>query len=171
MPMSAIPPRHDRLDLFALEVAAEMDTLDPDQVELAGAAERDGNVTFNGLRRGVDATASLDQVFAGRPQRAALVSQIGWAPDDFSPTTRSWVLIAVEPGSPALCAVRRIVEDHRWTHVPPASMPWTLLSTAAGLRAALEQGTPLRLKRAADPRLYRRPSEVPEPPTDHRGEL
>lgn len=68
-------------------------------------------------------------------------------------------------------AVRRIVEDDQWMQAPPDALPWFVLSTAAALRTAIEQGTPRRLKQAHSPELYSRPGELPDPPVDDRGQL
>ena len=98
-----------------------------------------------------------------------MVSPTWFAPNS---TSLAWVLLAVgRGGGPPLVAVRRVVEDAQWMQALPDAVPWFALSTAAALRAALEDGTPLRLKQAHDPELYRRPDEAPNPPVNDRGQL
>lgn len=170
------PVTTPQLISFAQVVAREMDRLrlDPQAVELVVAAEAGDAVAFvvghtNDLAA---TTAHIDQLFATRRRMAATASLVGWAPDPDTPTTPAWLLIAVGIGGlPAVAAVRRIEEDDRWWQLASRELPWVALSTAAGLRAVLEQAAPLRLKSASGAALFEPPSVNPSPPLDERGEL
>lgn len=174
MPMPRMTPPSDHLDLFARRIAVEVDQhLDPAAHQIGAAATDDdtADLAFVAVPVGVDPAAALDQVFAGRPKRVALVTTIGWAPDGVSPSALAWAIVAVQSGRPMLCALRRVVEDLHWTKIAPEGLPWVLLSSGAGLRAMLDHRVPLRLKWGTDPRLFRSPDEEPTPPSDERGEL
>jgi hypothetical protein len=117
-------------------------------------------------------TGQIDQLLAPRRRMIAMVTTTGWSPSESGVSSLAWVIVAVGlGGAPACVAVRRVVEDDRWTGIPPHQVPWFLLSTASGLRAALENGVPVRLKTATATELFRRPDQVPLPPLDERGSL
>lgn len=170
------PVTLSELQRFVAVVSVEIDgqPLDPRHDALILAFYDRGSVTmFSTLDPGhPSSVAQIDQLLATRRRMLAMVSPILFTPDGSAPSREAWVLVAVGlGGGPPVVAVRRIVEDDQWMQAPPDALPWFALSTAASLRAALENGTPLRLKQAAAPELYRRPDEVPEPPLDERGEL
>jgi hypothetical protein len=164
------------LERFAAVVADEIDDreMDPQQVPLILAVDDGEHVQMvSGRAPSHPSTLSqVDQLLATRRRMIALVGTTGWSPADEVPVTAAWVLIVVgRGGGPALVVVRRVAEDEQWTHVPVDRLPWFALSTAGGMRAAIEHGTPLRLKQATATELYRRPDECPDPPVDERGEL
>lgn len=170
------PVSYPQLVHFAQMVALEVDRrqLDPEDVELVVAVRTGGTaqLVVGRTHDRAATTARIDQLLAPRRRMAATVSTIGWAPDLTTPTTVAWILIAVGVGGvPAVAAVRRIEEDDQWRQLSVKGLPWLALSTAGGLRAALEHGAPLRLKFAVDRRLFQTPDERPTPPLDDSGEL
>ncbi|MFA9430012.1 hypothetical protein [Egicoccus sp. AB-alg2] len=169
------PVTRSELERFAHLVATSVDHLGiaPGEHDMA-VAVADGADAL--LLPGGPATrdavmAELDQLLAAPRRMAAMVSLLGWSPDA-TPTRPSWALVAVGRGGlPAVLCVRRLHEDDHWTLVDIRDAPWAVLSSASGLRAAIEEGRPLRLKVARSPELLQRPDEQPEPPLDERGEL
>lgn len=164
------------LERFAAAVADEIDDreMDPQQVPLILAVDDgdDAQILSSRAPSHPATLSQVDQLLATRRRMIALVGTTGWSPADEVPVTPAWVLIAVgRGGGPAFVVVRRVAEDEQWTIIPVAQLPWFALSTAAGLRAAIEYGTPLRLKQATATQLFRRPDECPDPPFDERGEL
>lgn len=163
------------LEQLTNTVVQELEGRDPDAFSLLLAVDggRTGPVV---LAPGGDDTntavqAATDQLFASARRMAAMASVTGWSPSPEEPVVASWVVIAVASGLPALAVVRRAVEDHDWSAIHPSELPYFAASTAASLRAAIETGKRLTLKQTADPRLYRRPDEEPDPPLDDQGRL
>jgi hypothetical protein len=164
------------LEAFATAVAAEIDIeeLDPHEAPLILAV--DGGERIEMVSSGEPGHSStisqIDQLLAKRRRVVAMVAAAGWSPAEDVPVAVAWVLIAVgRGGAPAFVIVRRAIEDESWTRIATEHLPWFALSTAGALRAAVEHGTPLRLKEAGATELYRRPDECPSPPLDERGEL
>lgn len=169
------PVTRTELERFAHMVATTVDRLDIDPAEHDMVVAVDDGADALLLPAGPttrDAViAELDQLLASRRRMAAMVSLLGWSPDA-TPTRPSWVVVAVGRGGlPAVLCVRRLREDDRWTLVDIRSAPWAVLSSASGLRAAIEEGRPLRLKVARSREVLQRPDEQPEPPLDERGDL
>lgn len=169
------PVNHRELENFTQIVATAVDNIgvDPDEHDMVVAVDdgTDALLLPGGPREREATMAELDQLLATQRRMAALVSLLGWSPDQ-SPTRPAWLVVAVGRGGvPAVVCVRRIEEDDRWTLISINHAPWAVLSSAAGLRAALEERRPLRLKVARSAELLRRPDEVPEPPLDDRGDL
>jgi hypothetical protein len=170
------PVTYSELTVFAQQVAHEVDRLrlDPQVTELVFAVAHSTAVRLQVItaQNGCRSIAPLDQLLARRPRMGATVTTVGWSPDTAGPTAPAWMLVAVGiGGAPSVAAVRRFVEDQHWWQLDTAELPWFALSTAAGLRAALDDGVPLRLKEARRSELFHRPSETPRPPVDERGEL
>jgi hypothetical protein len=148
-------------ELIGVTEAAEIAfAVDDGEEMLMGAAHRDAADAF---------LAELDRVIVGR-NMAALATRVMWSPDE-GPTRPAWMLTAVAKGKPAFFAVKRNVEDERWWLIPPGNEPWFALSTAGGLRAALEQGEPMHLKNAENNEVYQTPKDVPHPPVDKHGRI
>ncbi|GGI07878.1 hypothetical protein [Egicoccus halophilus] len=168
------PVSHAELERFTQLVASSVDRFgsDPAEYDMAIAVDDRGDALLLPCSPQTRAamTAKLDQLLATPRRMAAMVSLMGWSPDA-SPTVAAWVVVAVGRGSlPALVCVRRLEQDDRWTLLNISDMPWLILSSAAGLRAALS-GQPLRLKVARTKALFQRPDQVPNPPVDERGAL
>lgn len=106
---------------------------------------------------------------SGQHVMAMMATRTMWAPEEDLPTVDAWLLIAVTPGLTARFAVRRLEVDANWWEVRDA--PWFALSTASGLRSALESGAPLVFKAVADPRLLHAPGEGDAPPEDEHGRI
>lgn len=164
--------------VFAGGIADEVDRqqLDPDPIPLILAVDdRDSALMLTSADPSHPATLSkIDQLVAPRRRMMAQVGVTGWSPADDVPVTAAWALVAVGRGGvPGCLLVRRVVEDQRWTRIPPERWPWFALSSAAALRACVEGagGRPLRFKVATAAELYRTPEECPDPPVDDRGEL
>jgi hypothetical protein len=169
-----VPARE--LEGFTARVAAEIDRVQPDpgQAVMTVVVDRGDNLEkLTSPSPGHPTTlAQLDQLLARRRRMVAMVTVTGWSPDPTTAIAPAWVLVAVGRGStPARVAVRRIDLDRDWTDLPPHELPWFALSTASGLRAAIDHGQPLRIKQDPTEALYHRPDEHPDPPTDDRGEL
>lgn len=169
---ASTPTRAD-LGRFVRQLTAHLATLQDPNIDLVFAVDdRDEGISvLSHAGSDAAATAGIDQMLGSKHRMAALVCVTGWTPDGTSPVRPAWVIVAVGTGGlPALGAVRRIREDTRWTRLPPNELPWFALSTASGLRAALD-GEPLRLKSGSSAELHRRPDEVPDPPLDQDGRL
>lgn len=169
------PVTRSELERFAHLVATSLDRLDLDPAEHDMVVAVDDGPDALLLPAGPttrDAViAELDQLLASRRRMAAMVSLLGWSPDA-TPTCTSWAVVAVGRGGlPAVLCLRRLNEDDHWTLVDIRTAPWAVLSSASGLRAAIEEGRPLRLKVARSPELLQRPDEQPAPALDERGEL
>ena len=171
-----MPPviRAEDLDSFAAAVAdhIEQTQLDPTEIHLLAAAD-DGDaiqlLAVDDADR-PESTADLDQLITSDRRVVAMAMPTGWSPTAHGPSSPAWLLLVVAAELPVFAAVRRILDD-RWTQLAPDDLPWFALSTAAGLRAALVDGRPLRLKKDPAPQLYDRPDDVPRPPLDEHGEL
>ena len=155
--MNDAPVSQRELVEFAFDVARKVDRrcLDPDVTDVALAVEARAAVRLvvGGTHERAASVAAFDQMLARRPRMAAAVFIVAWAPATETPLLPAWIAIAVGTGGqPSLTVVRRIEEDERWCQLSTSELPWLALSTgAAGLRAALEEGAPLRLKSALDP--------------------
>lgn len=171
-----MPPaiRNADLDSFAAAVADHIDQiqLDPTEFSLVAAADDHDSILLlvidDADRSG--ATADLDQLISSDRRVVAMALPTGWSPTAHGSSSPAWLLLVVAAELPVFAAVRR-TRDDRWTQLAPDDLPWFALSTAAGLRAALVDGRPLRLKADPAPQLYERPGDVPRPPLDERGEL
>lgn len=171
-----MPPamRHADLDRFAATIASHIDgaELDPTQVDLVAAAD-DGDAVEVLVIEHPDtpqATSALDQLLTSERRAAALVMPTAWSPTAHGASSPAWLLVAAAADLPAFAVVRR-VGDKQWTRLEPDWLPWFALSTAAGLRAALVDGKPVRVKHDAGPEHFQRPDQQPDPPVDGHGQL
>ena len=114
----------DELQRFVTVVNVEIDSqpLDPEHDALVLAAGDRGTVAMF-ASRGPDhpsSTAQIDQLLT---RRRRMVSLTRFAPEETTPPSRAWVLVAVgRGGGPPLVAARRIVEDDQWTQAQVAAV-------------------------------------------------
>lgn len=160
-----------RLDALAGAVATSCDSAPDDTRLVAGIDADDDILTLLAGDADQPSPAELDELFAAAGAFAALATRVRWSPTPDGPSSDAWLLVAVMTGLPALFATRRLAEDARWTRLPAEHAPWMALSTAAGLRRALDTGAPLTLKTVADAGLLRTPSESPAPAAGPDGQL
>lgn len=109
--------------------------------------------------------AEFDQLIAGSSREAAfMATKVAWSPTAAGESSPAWAAVTVARGEPAHFAVRRIAEDdHWWSLDGDSSVPWFLLSTAGGLRKALD-GVPPTIKAVGErTSLLRSPLDVPRP--------
>lgn len=117
----------NELQRFVTVVTAEIDSqpLDPEHDALVITAGDRGTVAMF-ASRGPDhpsSTAQIDQLLARRRRMVAMVSLTRFAPDETTPPSLAWVLVAVgRGGGPPLVAARRIVEDDQWTQAQVAAV-------------------------------------------------
>ena len=166
--------RNEDLDSFAAAVADHINQtqLDPSEFPLVAAADDGDSILLLAIddADSPGTTADLDQLISSDRRVVAMAMSTGWSSTAHGPSSPAWLLLVVAAELPVFAAVRRTIDD-RWTQLAPDELPWFALSTAAGLRAALVDGRPLRLKKGPAPQLYDRPDDVPRPPLDERGEL
>jgi hypothetical protein len=134
---------------------------DPDAVLL-------GEITAEDL--GPSLSKQLDQLIHGR-RMLGLATRVDWSPTQEGESSKAWLLVAVTRANETRFAVKRIVEDSKWWLLDDEGVPWFALSTAGSLTGALRYGKKLVLKQASNEELYRKPSELPHPPTDEFGRL
>ena len=167
------PVADDDLEAFAGAFTAGLDGLDDKYtVTLVVAAHRaDGglDVVFLDPVR-ADTADALGQLTSRRRRILGMASRVAWSPTREGASSPAWLGVVVGVGSPLVGAVRRD-QDPGWWRLPQAHLPWGALATAAGLRAAVERGEPLRLKVGSDAGLLRRPDEAGDPPVDEHGNL
>jgi hypothetical protein len=122
-----------------------------------------------------DGATQINRMLLDGPPRkvAAMATRVLWAPgtEPDSPTTDAWLAVVVAPRHNAVFAVRRWVEDRLWWRLDPSEAPWLILSSASGLRKALESAEPLVFKTVEDKRLYSRIDEGTPPPEDEHGRI
>ena len=98
-----------------------------------------------------------------------LATRVEWAPNATAAGEECWVVVLVSPGLPAVFVVGPYAGE--WFEVPGPEVPWFALSSAAGIRAGLERGSPLVPKVAQNERLFEAASRSDPPPTDADGRL
>lgn len=159
---------------------AEMSTSDNPALLLAASESR----TFMGmpiedtlmvtafLNGDPDIEMAVNRLLLDGPPRkvAAIATHALWSPRPEEPTTDAWLACVVAARKTAVFGIKRWAEDDLWHRLDPRDAPWLALSTAAGLRAALEDGEPMVMKQAHDRRLFNSVDEA-QPPVGEDGRL
>lgn len=127
-------------------------------------------ITVLGLEEGDDPNEGLDRLtITPVTQFLALATVMAYSPEEQLPTEPSWVIVGVERGKQAGVAVR-YGSTGRWYREHIEDAPWILLSTAGGLRGALNGKRPT-WKTSRDERLFNKPGEGDAPPVDEEGRI
>lgn len=149
-----------QLQVFTDAVARCCAEAGPDVVLVAAVDDGAGSVLVATVPD--PACAEAQQVFVGRHDFGALATRVDWSPTPDAPAAPAWALVTVGRGFPATFLVKRDAADRHWWSLAPTAAPWFLLSTASGVRAALD-GEPLMLRTLEDERLLLRPDQVAAP--------
>ncbi|WP_205745902.1 hypothetical protein [Egibacter rhizosphaerae] len=166
------PVRDADIEAFAAAFTDGLDGLHGDEpAPLVIAADRSDDFLDVALLDPdrTEVVAAIDQVTSGARRILGTASRVAWSPTPDGASSPAWLVVVVGVARPVFAAVR-CDQDTRWQLLTPDQLPWFALSTAAGLRGAVERGEPLRLKVGSDPGLFRRPDEG-EPPVDEHGSL
>lgn len=140
-----------------------------------GVADDDEHLSFaSGTEPETQAIlAEFDQLIAGSRREAAfMATKVNWSPTPHGESSPAWAAVTIARDEPAHFAVRRIAEDEHWWSLDAGTdTPWFMLSTASGLRNALD-GEPPMIKAVGErTSLLRGPLDVPRPDVDTDGRL
>ncbi len=167
--------RAEEFQGFVGGICTSIEVVDAEQMQAVLAyvdptpAVEEGDIVLRGFTAEEFQAGGANQYLLGR-DAAALATRIEWSPSDDEPTTAAWILVAVTFGQEAFFAVKRDLEQ-RWWRIDPPDAPWFALSTAAGLRAAITNGTPMVAKAGFNRSLFQRPKDNPRPTLDKDGRL
>ncbi len=167
--------RAEEFEGFVGGICSSIEIVNAEQVQaLLGyvdptPAVEEGDIVLRGFTAEEFQAGGFNQYLLGR-DAAALVTRVEWSPSDDEPTTPAWMLVAVTFDREAVFAVKRDLEQ-RWWRIDPPDTPWFALSTAASLRAAITNGTPMVAKAGFDRSLFQRPADNPRPTLDKDGRL